>query len=118
MADPSEKLFPARTLEDQEMEIVPIVAGPPPYSSPDPSTDAQRMFDLTEGSNGGPSQEAEVEGGGEQEGNGGEELEAMNKAELQERAAELEIEGRSQMNKDELIDAIEQAETEQANTQT
>lgn len=36
-----------------------------------------------------------------------EDLESLTKSDLQERAADLGVEGRSQMTKDELIDAVE-----------
>lgn len=38
-------------------------------------------------------------------------LEDLTKADLQERAAELDVSGRSSMTKDELVEAIEEAET-------
>jgi hypothetical protein len=43
------KMFPARTLEDQDMEMEPVVLGTPPFSSPDPETDGIRMLPLEDG---------------------------------------------------------------------
>lgn len=53
-----------------------------------------------------PIREGEVPVGAETE-----DLEDLTKADLQARAAELEISGRSSMTKDELVEAIEEAET-------
>lgn len=52
-SEPAEpKLNPSAIMEDQGMEMAPIVLGPAPYSSPDPATDGIRMLPLEEGSSG------------------------------------------------------------------
>jgi hypothetical protein len=43
------KMFPARILEDQDMEMEPVTLGTPPFSSPDPMTDGIRMLPLEDG---------------------------------------------------------------------
>ena len=47
------KMVPAATMEDQdailEGKVEPIVLGAPPYSSPDPATDARKMLPLEDG---------------------------------------------------------------------
>ena len=45
----SGKVYPNRTLEDQDVEMQPIVLGPAPFSSPDPETDGIRMLPLEDG---------------------------------------------------------------------
>lgn len=43
------KMFPARIMEDQDMEMQPVQLGTPPFSSPDPLTDGIRMLPLEDG---------------------------------------------------------------------
>jgi hypothetical protein len=133
MSNTGDMYFPSRIEEDQDMgPSTPVVAGPPPFSSPDPTTESRLMFNLSEGSSGGPSQEPQVEEDAtdeerqaaiqeaaqqEQGVEGGqaqdENLDDMTKAELQDYADELGIEGTSGMNKSELKDAIQEAQSEQ-----
>jgi len=40
MANPSEKLHPNRQEDEQDMEMKPVIVGPPAYGSPDPETAA------------------------------------------------------------------------------
>ena len=54
----SGKVYPNRVLEDQDVEMQPIVLGPAPFSSPDPETDGIRMLPLEDGSS--ASEEASV----------------------------------------------------------
>ena len=42
----SGKMYPNRIEEDQEVEMTPVVMGTPPFSSPEPETDGQRMLPL------------------------------------------------------------------------
>ena len=42
----SGKVYPNRVLEDQDVEMQPVVMGTPPFSSPDPATDGIRMLPL------------------------------------------------------------------------
>lgn len=118
MADPSEKLHSARTMDDQEADARPIVAGPPPYNDPnDPDAIGRTMFDLSnEGSGGGPSQEGDpvpvattAPASTGQSAVTTDDLDEMKKDDLMAKAEELEIAGRSSMNKNELKKAIEQA---------
>lgn len=59
------KLFPAAAMEDQEKlangEDEPIVLGPIPFSSPNPSTDARRMLPLEDGTSAYEAREAVVD---------------------------------------------------------
>lgn len=44
----STQLNPNVGLEDQDMEMTPVVMGPPAYGSPDPNTQARRLAPLNE----------------------------------------------------------------------
>src|SRR5262245_60845347 len=46
--DPSSIPNPNRTLEEQGMEMTPVLVGPPAYGSPDPQTSAGRLIPLAE----------------------------------------------------------------------
>jgi hypothetical protein len=46
--DRSEMVNPYLSLEDQDMEMTPVVMGPPAYGSPDPETQAIRLVPLDE----------------------------------------------------------------------
>ena len=115
---PSELLNPNVSPEEQDMEMIPAVVGPPSYASPDPMTNAGRLrplsdhpledtisedygadvSDLVRDTQGTDEEEEE----GEDDG-----YEALTVEELQIEAADREIEGRSGMNKAELVAALE-----------
>jgi hypothetical protein len=46
------KMFPSRIQEDQDMEMKPVVMGPPPYSSPEGEFEGQRMVPLEDQTSG------------------------------------------------------------------
>ena len=92
---PGDKMFPAAVRDDQEMlanaEDKPIVLGPGPYSSPDPTTDGIRMLPLEDGTS---AYEARVEAAtvrmqGEAAADG--DYSKMNKAELKSLAEERDL---------------------------
>jgi len=48
MANPSEKLHPNRQEDEQDMDMQPVIVGPPAYASPDPETASGRLVAVEE----------------------------------------------------------------------
>lgn len=48
MEKPSEKLHPNRQEDEQDMEMEPVVLGPPSFGSPDPMTQSGRLVSVDE----------------------------------------------------------------------
>lgn len=99
-----------------EMEMQPVVLGPPAYASPDPETSAGALVALEEHPNaenlsedfGQQPEGAEGEAEAGESENGG--YASMTKDELVDLAREREIEGYSSMNKAELVAALEESD--------
>lgn len=117
---------PYQSVEEQEMEMKPVVLGPPSYGSPDPSTNSLHMLpvedveDRVSDDYAQSVREATVLGTetthpGEPDSVtsdldrdiSGKNYDSMKVEELKELASEREIEGRSEMNKKELVAALE-----------
>ena len=111
---PSTLLNPYVSPEEQDMDMEPVIVGPPSYASPDPTTNAGRLRAIEDH----PLQEDISEDFGadvkaSEEGEEGEEensYDGMTKVELSELASDREIEGHSSMNKDELISALRESD--------
>lgn len=119
------KANPNQSVEEQNMEMKPVVVGPPSYGSPDPSTGSLRMLpveDIEDRVSDDYAQSvreamvgaSETTHPGEPTGptelatdSAGKNYSKQTKDELMELAAEREIDGRSSMNKDELVAALE-----------
>lgn len=86
------KLHPAAAMEDQEMlsldEGAKIVLGTPPFSSPDPQTDALKMLPLSDGTS---AYEAAQEAADARKAAAGGDYESMKKDELKALAEERDI---------------------------
>jgi hypothetical protein len=48
MENPSEKMYPNRQEDEQEMEMTPVLMAPPAYGSPDPNTGAGQLVPVDE----------------------------------------------------------------------
>jgi Rho termination factor, N-terminal domain len=94
-------LNPYVSEEEQDMEMEPIVLGPPGYASPDPETNAAALVPLSE-----TTLEVSPDFGKDAAAEGEESLEDMTKAELVEKAEAEGIEGAASMNKSELVEAL------------
>jgi len=101
--------------ELEEMEIEPVVLGPPAYASPDPQTSTGALVSLEEHPNAENLSEdfGEVPEGEEASAEGASEYEAMTVEELKQLASDRGITGTSSMNKAELVAAHEEYDAQQ-----
>jgi hypothetical protein len=105
----------------KEMEIEPVVLGPPAYASPDPQTSTGALVSLEEHPNAEnlsddfgemPEGEEGAAPAGES-ADGGTDYESMTVEELRQLASEREMSGTSSMNKAELVAAHEEYDAQQ-----
>jgi hypothetical protein len=82
----TDKLHPSRVQEDQDVEMKPIVVGPPPYSSPDPATEGNQMIPLDQGTSGEHGDASDFD---PEDANASEWVDAVNSASSQEELDDL-----------------------------
>lgn len=110
LAPKNEKMFPNRVEEDQDVELQPVFVGPPAYGSPEGDQLGNQLVPLVDDPHhtaAMASERARSESG---------DYSKMKKAELSKLAEEREIEGASEMKKDELVAALNAADSEDMNS--
>jgi len=110
---PEGKMFPNRIVEDQDMELEPVVMGPPAFGSPDPKTLENTLLPLAD--NPHATSETHQPDQSAVEKAQGENYNAMDKADLKALAEEreLEVEGNK---KADYVAALNAADAEDMNS--
>lgn len=107
MQNPSEKLHPGRQEDEQDMEMEPVVFGPPAFGSPDPATSATALVPVSEHpGNLGPNFAKDLQAGEEAAEGDDRPAQSATRAEWDEYARSQGVDPEEYSSKEDLIAAL------------